>query len=135
METVLNEIKVNGVDYVKKENVNQEIVNFTGEESVATRAIGKKVIVRSKNEGINAGIVVLADNTGIELKDCRRIWYHKPKDKNLSWYEGVAVSGLDISSKVSGTVKSKIIIENYSVTECTEEAFESIMEIKPNDQN
>ncbi len=126
---------INKVEYVRKDSIRQENVVFAGKESVASRAIGNKVIVRSENEGINAGIVVLADETGIELTSCRRIWYHKPKDKKLSWYEGVAVSGLDSCSKVSGTVNSKTIIEDYSITLCSEDAFKSIMEITPNAQS
>ena len=128
------EVFINDIKYVRADSIKEETVNFVGEESVATRMIGKAVIVRSRNEGINAGIVVVADETGVELKQCRRIWYHKPKDKKLSWYEGVAVSGLEETSKVSGTVSSKVIIEDYSMTLCTEKAYKSIMEIKPNGQ-
>lgn len=125
---------INKVEYVRKDSVQAEIVNFTGDESVASRMIGKPVIVRSRNEGINAGIVVLADASGVEIKDCRRIYYHKPKDKKLSWYEGVAVSGVSSDSKVSGTVDSKVIIEDYSMTLCANKAYESIMEAIPNAQ-
>ncbi len=135
MKQNINEIKINGVTYVTKHSTQQEVINFTGEHSIATRMIGKNVIVRSRNEGINVGTVVLADETGVELKNCRRIWYHKPKNKNLSWYEGVAVSGLSDDSKVSGTVSTKVIIEEYSMTICDDEAFKSIMEKKPNAQN
>lgn len=131
----MDEIEINGETYILKSSVKQQKVEFTGDETIASRMIGQKVIVRSRNEGINSGIVVLADNTGVELKDCRRIWYHKPKDPSLSWYEGVAETGLDDNSKVSGTVKQKIIIEDYSMTLCTNEAFKSIMELTPNAQN
>ena len=127
-------LKINGIKYIREDSVKQEIVNFTGEETVASRMIGKKVIVRSRNEGINSGIVVVADQSGVELKSCRRIWYHRPKDKSLSWYEGIAISGVDASSKVSGTVKTKTIIEAYSMTELSEDSFNSIMEITPNAQ-
>lgn len=126
-------IKINEVEYVQKGS--QEVVNFTGEETLASRMIGKKVIVRTRNEGINAGIVVLADDTGVELKECRRIWYHKPLDKSVSWYEGIAMTGISKDSKVSCTVNSKVIIEDYSMTLCTDEAFETIMELNPNGQN
>jgi hypothetical protein len=128
-------IMIDDTKYVKADDVNQEVVEFTGEESVASRMIGKKVIVRSRNEGINAGIVVVADDTGVELKDCRRIYYHRPKDTSLSWYEGVASTGLGSSSKVSGTVESKAIIEDYSMTLCSDDAFKSIMEFTPNAQS
>lgn len=131
----MNKITVNGIEYVRADSIEMSAVEFTGEETVASRMIGKNVIVRSRNEGINAGTVVVADNTGVELKNCRRIWYHKPKDKALSWYEGVAVTGLSEDSKVSGTVSVKIIIEDYSMTECSLGAFESIMEKTPNAQN
>ena len=127
---------IDDVKYIREDAAKQkEIINFTGEETIASRMIGRKVIVRSRNEGINAGVVVLADDTGVELKDARRIWYHKPKDKSLSWYEGVAISGIDDGSKVSGTVKTKLIIEDYSMTECSDEAFKTIMELTPNAQN
>lgn len=102
---------------------------------LANRMIGENVIVRSRNEGINVGTVVYADETGVELKNCRRLWYHKPKNKELSWYEGVAVSGISEDSKVSVTVLRKVIIEDYSMTLCTNEAFKSIMELKPYEQN
>lgn len=95
--------------------------------------IGKKVLVRSSNEGINFGTVVNADETGIELKDARRLYYHKPKDSSLSWYEGVAESGLHKDSKVSGTVRTKILIEKYSVTMCTAIAIKSITEFEANE--
>ena len=111
------------------------VVKFTGEHTVASLMIGKDVIVRSRNEGINAGTVVAADDTGVTLSDCRRIWYHEPKDKRVSWYEGVCNSGLSSNSKVSCTVKFKTIIEDYSMTVCDKDAFKSIMELNPNEQN
>ena len=126
---------IDNVKYVREDSIKTEIVTFDGPESIASRMIGKKVIVRSSNEGINAGIVVLADETGIELKECRRIYYHRPKDRNLSWYEGVAVSGISDDSIVSGTVGRKVIIEKYSMTLCSDEAYKSIMEAKPNAQS
>lgn len=128
-------LKIDDVEYVRKDSIAPEIINFTGEKTIASRMIGAKVLVRSRNEGLNAGIVALADDSGVELLNCRRIWYHRPKDKTLSWYEGVAQTGLDNSSRVSGTVGRKVIIEDYSMTECTEDAFNSIMEFTPNAQN
>jgi hypothetical protein len=96
--------------------------------SVAAVCIGSYVIVRSRNEGINAGLVVAADETGIVLKDARRIWYHRPADSGMSWYEGVAASGLGDGSKLSPPVPTKIIVEDYSVTYCTAQAERSIRE-------
>lgn len=102
---------------------------------LASSAVGKYVIVRSRNEGINAGVVKQADETGVILTDARRIWYHRPKDKNLSWYEGVAETGLSSDSKISNAVEEKIIIENYSLTLCTKNAEDSIRGATTNKQN
>ena len=119
---------------VKKSDViNSVTYEFTGEKTIASTLIGKKVIVRSRNEGVVAGIVELADETGIQLSGARRIWYHKPKDTAVSWYEGVATTGISSDSKVSCTTK-KTIIEDYSVTICEDGAYKSIMELVPNAQ-
>ncbi len=116
----------------------REIANLfqnQGSKSVMLQNyIGKYVIVRSRNEGINSGFVKALDDTGIVLSDARRIWYHKPKDKTTSWYEGVSVSGLSDDSKISCTVSEKIIIEDYSITSCSEEATLSIRNFKTNEQ-
>lgn len=110
----------------------KELANMFGNQSQSSQSvilndsIGKYVIVRTRNEGINCGKVVQADDTGVVIEDARRIYYHKPKDKNVSWYEGVSESGLSSDSKISGTVSKKYIIEDYSLTICTEEAEKSL---------
>lgn len=96
---------------------------------------GKYVIVRSRNEGINAGTVVKADETGIILSDSRRIWYHKPSDSGMAWYEGVAVSGLSSDSKISIPVDQKLIAEDYSVTFCSDKGAQSIKGHKSHGQS
>lgn len=88
--------------------------------------IGKYVIVRSRNEGVNAGRVRRAGIGFVELADARRLWYHKPKKKAASWYEGVSIYGLSDDSKISNTVDLKLIVEDYSITNCSEEAESSI---------
>lgn len=95
---------------------------------------GKYVICRTRNEGINAGFVVEADETGVILEKARRLYYHKPNNKKLSWYEGVALDGLSSDSKTGASVE-KIIIEDYSLTLCTDKAKESIMEFVTNEQD
>ena len=103
--------------------------------NIYSRYVGKYVIVRSSNEGINAGRVEDADETGIILSDARRMWYHKPKDIRTSWYEGVAQSGLSDDSKVSAPVIAKAIVEKYSITVCSEEAEFSIVNHPSYEQN
>lgn len=96
---------------------------------------GKYVIVRTRNEGINCGFVKAHDDTGIVLTDARRIYYHKPKDKTMSWYEGVSISGLSKDSKISNPVKEKAIIEDYSITVCSDTSKESLVNHKGHEQN
>lgn len=95
--------------------------------------VGKYVIVRSRNEGINAGKVLELDDTGVILEDARRLYYHKPVNKELSWYEGVALEGLSKDSKVGAAV-TKLIVEDYSITVCTKDAEKSIRGAKDNAQ-
>ncbi len=99
--------------------------NNTG-GSILDSAIGRYCIVRTRNEGINSGKVLMADETGVVIEDARRIYHHKPKDRNVSWYEGVAETGLSNDSKISGSVSRKYIIEDYSLTVCTEIAEKSL---------
>ena len=101
-----------------------EIVNKSS--CITDDAIGKYVIVRTRNEGINCGKVIMADETGCVIEDARRIYYHKPKDRKVSWYEGVAMTGLSDDSKISGTTDRKYIIEDYSLTICTSDAEQSL---------
>jgi len=89
--------------------------------------IGKKVIVRSHVEGINSGIVVAADASGVVISDARRLWYHAPENRDVAWYEGVALTGVDKSSKLSCVIPFKVIVENYSLTLLTDRAWDSIM--------
>lgn len=117
-------------NYIREGAIQAPIESSSLLESV----VGKFVIVRTRNEGINAGIVVAADETGIILSGCRRLHYHKPLDKKLSWYEGVATSGISSDSRLSGVVPKKVIVEDYSITECSETARESIMGAATNEQ-
>ena len=122
------------VDYVRKDCVETSVINFDKTSSLAGCMVGKEVLIRSRNEGINCGIVEAADETGVILKNARRLWYHKP-DGSDSWYEGVSKLGISVDSEVSCTVIRKAIIEDYSITECTKTAYNSIMEKKPHAQS
>ena len=108
---------------------------LNSESGVAQSSVGQYVLVRSRNEGINAGKVVAADETGIVLEDARRLWYHKPAVKSESWYEGIANHGISSDTKISGAVGRKIIIENYSVTVCNSDSEQSIRSAASHAQN
>lgn len=107
--------------------------NAQKQSDLYSRCIGKYVICRSRNEGVNAGKVIALDETGVILEDARRLYYHKPINKNVSWYEGVAKTGISSDSRV-GTPVEKVIIEDYSLTMCTSDAEKSIRGAKDNGQ-
>ena len=94
--------------------------------SIFSTAVGQWVIVRSYSEGINFGKVEAADETGIVLSDARRLW--KPVTENgiEAWYEGVSVHGLAAEARISGTAAKKVIVEDYSITFCSDAAIEQI---------
>ena len=113
---------IDGVKWVREDSI------LAGSsDGVVKAAVGKYCICRSYNEGLNAGVVVAADESGVVLKDARRIHYHKPADNAVAWYEGVALSGLHSSSRVAAPV-TKVIVEKYSLTECSTVAEKSIRE-------
>jgi hypothetical protein len=119
--------------------VKQLAALFGGNSAASTsnlysRYVGKYVICRSRNEGINAGKVIELDETGVILEDARRLYYHKPANKALSWYEGVALEGLSKDSKIGAEVE-KLIAEDYSLTVCTKDAEKSIRGAKTNAQS
>ena len=96
------------------------------QSNITKSAIGKYVIIRSRNEGVNCGKLIEADQSGCILEDARRLYYHKPKDNSLSWYEGVAHAGVSNDTKMSGATSEKYIIEEYSITVCSETAEQSL---------
>ena len=99
--------------------------------SIYSDFVGKYVICRSYNEGVNFGKVEKLDHTGVILSECRRLYYFKPLDSSKSWYEGVAKSGLSSEAKIS-TVGEKLICEKYSLTLCSNESVENIKNFKDN---
>lgn len=126
---------IDDVKYIRADEATKTKITIGDGCGVASASVGMKVLVRTRNEGVNAGIVEAADETGIIIKNSRRLWYHRPKDSGSSWYEGVATSGISDSSKVSNTVERKFIIERYSIIPCTDDAYESIMEKTPHAQS
>jgi len=130
----MTQINLNDLTLGQLKQIQTLVGNVTPEKpSLASSTVGKYVIVRTRNEGLNAGYLVEADESGCILKNAKRLYRPISKDRSLSWYEGVAVSGLGEKSIVSGEVEEKVIIEDYSLTICTEIAKNSIMEFKANE--
>jgi hypothetical protein len=95
--------------------------------------LGQYAICRSRNEGVNFGKVARISGGGILLKEAQRLHYFAPIDKNLSWYEGVAASGISSDSRIS-TQSTKLITEDYSLTLCSDICVTSIKGHKSHEQ-
>ena len=84
--------------------------------------IGKYVICRTINEGVNCGYVKQLDETGVVLDQARRMWYHDTADDSC-WYEGIARNGASEDTKLSEKCE-KLICEDYSLTICSKKSEE-----------
>jgi len=80
---IMREMEINGEKWIPQSESNVEVATIENGNSVSQKYVGKFVIVRTRNEGINAGTVIACDETGVELKECRRIWYHKAQKQGL----------------------------------------------------
>ena len=92
--------------------------------------IGKYVIVRCHDAGVHAGVLAAFDGRACDLIDSRRLWYWKAL-KGYKFLSGVAISGLDNSSKIGETLPFLRLTENCEIILCSPEAEKSIREIKP----
>ena len=85
--------------------------------------LGEKVIIRTYSAGVWFGELAEKSGTEVILKDARRLWYWKAcKSISLS---GVAVYGLDDSSKVCPAIK-KQWLDAIEIISCTDKAIKSI---------
>ena len=84
----INDLTIGQVKELSSLFGNNNNVKISG---LLNSAIGNYVIIRSRNEGINAGILIEADDTGCRLKNARRIYKPISKDRSLSWYEGAQI--------------------------------------------
>jgi hypothetical protein len=128
-----NSIIVNGVEYVNKDLIQQ------GGNSLSTGdnysgLVGKYVIVRRRDAGVHAGELIWNNGRECVLKDSRRLWYWKPLGK-YSWLSGVAISGLDESSKIGVEVQLTHLTENCEIILCNDQAEKSIRKIQAHERS
>jgi hypothetical protein len=122
-KTKINEIEVNGVQYVPKASVAES--NF--EEAERLNGL-QYVIVRTYSAGVFAGYLNRRDGKEVELFDARRIW----------WWEGAAsLSQLSQEGtskpdecKFPCEVNSIILTEAIEIIPCTIVAQQSIKGVK-----
>ena len=87
-------------------------------------AIGKFCVVRCRNAGVHAGLVVQANAEFVELKDARRLWSWKSK---FTLSEGATLGFDPANSKVGCAIQ--VILTASDVCElipCTEAAKKTI---------
>ena len=102
---------------------------FGAQDHAATSPmIGRYVIVRCRDAGVHAGVLVSAHGRGCVLNDSRRLWYWKPAN-NAAFLSGVATEGLHSDSKVGAQVEIELT-ENCEIIACTQEAEASIRALK-----
>lgn len=92
--------------------------------------INKYVIVRCRDAGVHAGVLVSAEGRSCVLHEARRLWYWKPAS-NGAFLSAVALYGLDASSKVGEPVTT-FLTENCEIILASEAAEKSIREAKVN---
>ena len=88
--------------------------------------VGKFVIVRCRDAGVHAGRLISHDGRQCVLEGARRLWFWKPAN-GAAFLSGVAVEGLDESSKVGAAVRIHLT-ENCEIIECSDRAAKSISE-------
>lgn len=88
--------------------------------------IDKYVIVRCRDAGVHAGILVSKNGRSCVLKESRRLWYWKTKKG--AFLSGVAKYGLHKDSKVGCEIDIELT-ENCEIIPCTAEAEESIRDM------
>lgn len=108
----MREININGIDYVAKEDIQQE----------ATQ--GDYVIVRTYSAGVFAGTLVSKEGKEVELANARRLW---------QWYGAASISQLAVDGTSQPTkckfpceVLKLVITEAIEIAYCTQKAMESI---------
>jgi len=94
-----------------------------------TGLVGRYVIVRCRDAGVHAGVLRAHEGREALLENSRRLWYWKPAG-GKKFLSGVAVMGLDPSSKVGAPIELLHLTETCEIILCTEQAAKSIAGIE-----
>lgn len=89
-----------------------------------TGLVGKYVIVRCKDAGCHAGILLAHEGREALLRDSRRLWRFLPAN-GTAYLSGVATEGL-ADGQVGVEVPLILLTEDCEIIECTSRAEESI---------
>jgi hypothetical protein len=86
--------------------------------------IGRYVVVRCRDAGVHAGVLVSRHERTCELSQARRLWYWKPAN-SAAFLSGVANEGLHKASKVGAPVEI-VLTESCEIIACSDVAAKSI---------
>ena len=87
---------------------------------------GEYVIVRCRDAGVHAGILMSLDGRTAVLKNSRRLWYWKVAEKQHS-LSGVASVGITSESKIPAVVETAILPEACEVLSVSDKAMKTIV--------
>jgi hypothetical protein len=110
----------------------KELMALFGNKTIATNAcsdglnllVGKKCIIRTYTAGVFFGEVIEKSGKEVIVKNARRLFYWKTKNKGISLSE-VANGGLADDSKVCAPVES-IWLEAIELIPCSQAAIKNI---------
>ena len=121
MEQQINEMKINGVDYVRKDSIKQMIIAPRLDDM-------EYCIVRTYSAGVFAGYVESRQGKEAVIRQVRRLW---------SWAGAASLSQLAMEGtkkpndcKFPCAVDKIIVTEAIEIIPCTEQAMKSINEVK-----
>lgn len=89
-----------------------------------TDLLGQYVIVRCRDAGVHAGILLGHEGREATLVESRRLWYWKAAEPG-KYLSGVATYGLDASSKLGEPITVHLT-ETCEIISCTPAAADSI---------
>ncbi|MCK5604952.1 hypothetical protein KAR91_23885 [Candidatus Pacearchaeota archaeon] len=118
MEQQINEISVNGVDYVRKDSIN---INEMAEKTDNM----EYCVIRTYSAGVHIGYVKRHEGQEVELVNSRRLW---------SWSDGASLSQVAIdgckSDKFAVILPKIILTDVIEIISCTEKA-KNVLEALP----
>lgn len=89
--------------------------------------IGKYVIVRCRDSGVHAGVLVSTNGRECVINEARRLWYWKTRKGAGDFLNGIALNGVHADSKISAPVQIHLT-ENCEIIEASADAEKSIRE-------
>lgn len=119
--TEINEIKVNGIDYVRKDSVNNQ--------SLATEKNGLRwVMIRTYSAGVHYGLLKERNGKEVTLLDSTRVWY---------WSGAASLSQLATEGttnpndcKFAVVLPELILTEAIEIIPITEKAINNLNSVK-----